>query len=118
MATVYPRVCGGTRRARWLLVNGSGLSPRMRGNRDESPPRYGKRGLSPRMRGNPLPRPATPSGYRSIPAYAGEPRATRRRRPVCRVYPRVCGGTDDDKDLIVEIPGLSPRMRGNPPGSP
>ena len=36
-------------------------------------------------------------------------------RPSSRVYPRVCGGTLVDMPRLEEIPGLSPRVRGNRP---
>ena len=93
MRQVYPRVCGGT--------------PARRPRRVAAP------GLSPRMRGNPYPRPARRANARSIPAYAGEPRARRQtaRRPP--VYPRVCGGTDYWRIARRRRQGLSPRMRGN-----
>ena len=32
------------------------------------------------------------------------------------VYPRACGGTDDGEDVPWHLHGLSPRVRGNPPG--
>ena len=50
---VYPRVCGGTGVRSYLVEMGSGLSPRMRGNRASDTSRAGWTG--------------------SIPAYAGEP---------------------------------------------
>ena len=50
---VYPRVCGGTYRARQVHAGSLGLSPRVRGNR--------------------LPLLHVPSNLRSIPACAGEP---------------------------------------------
>ena len=71
--TVYPRVCGGT--------EGMVLCPRC------------FRGLSPRMRGNLCVQLRMDCQRRSIPAYAGEPLRSARRRAVTRVYPRVCGGT-------------------------
>ena len=70
---VYPRVCGGTTDTRRRGVQVQGLSPRVRGNPSQSR--------------------NTLSGFRSIPACAGEPRPCRRRAPGRRVYPRVCGGT-------------------------
>ena len=71
--TVYPRVCGGTRR-----------SGRPEGRRG---------GLSPRVRGNPAhPYPDCPTG-RSIPACAGEPPPYNLGHTNPAVYPRVCGGT-------------------------
>ena len=66
--TVYPRACGGTLIRLLTGTVGSGLSPRVRGNRFRLPT-----GLSPRVRGNRFicQRPAAPT--RSIPARAGEP---------------------------------------------
>ena len=32
------------------------------------------------------------------------------------VYPRVCGGTLLEGAILVDATGLSPRVRGNPPG--
>ena len=70
---VYPRVCGGTKgRAASGGVN-EGLSPRMRGNRSDG------------WHGD--------NGWRSIPAYAGEPYRGRGGAKIRTVYPRVCGGT-------------------------
>ena len=31
----------------------------------------------------------------------------------CRVYPRVCGGTNDRAMIRISLKGLSPRVRGN-----
>ena len=90
---VYPRVCGGT---------GNGVSSENRWQ-----------GLSPRMRGNRIKNLTPHIVNRSIPAYAGEPTGMIRRRRTRRVYPRVCGGTAAAAE-IVAMPGLSPRMRGNP----
>ena len=56
-----------------VLISGTGLSPRVRGNRtlvEEGPIWLG-----------------------SIPACAGEPWIYRSRKPPNGVYPRVCGGT-------------------------
>ncbi len=92
--TVYPRVCGGTCR------DG-------RDNRCEL-------GLSPRVRGNPNQSVTDLVAVRSIPACAGEP-ALPRYRPRChRVYPRVCGGTFHECTDVRQSNGLSPRVRGNP----
>ena len=93
MRGVYPRVCGGT----FAGVNGGAAAW----------------GLSPRMRGNlgVLNEPAV--NGRSIPAYAGEPKARRRASRASRVYPRVCGGTLPRPAKPTTTQGLSPRMRGN-----
>ena len=41
-----------------------------------------------------------------------------RVQPESRVYPRVCGGTDDLDDVQgLNWKGLSPRVRGNPAAS-
>ena len=92
--TVYPRVCGGTQ---WARV---GAAP--------------DTGLSPRVRGNPLQRSPRRSDWRSIPACAGEPRVWECWRAVREVYPRVCGGTAVSMITPDGVPGLSPRVRGNP----
>ena len=92
-ATVYPRVCGGTRSqvgADQLLT---GLSPRVRGNLDDQAPFTTVEG--------------------SIPACAGEPRARRAAARRIAVYPRVCGGTCHRHSQRREGQGLSPRVRGN-----
>ena len=94
LATVYPRVCGGTT------------------VRDAAPAPIA--GLSPRVRGNLVPG----AGHRlfpgSIPACAGEPRGFPRWRSPRQVYPRVCGGTLKTGANIGSAWGLSPRVRGNP----
>ena len=91
---VYPRVCGGTHQAVDVLPRRQGLSPRVRGN------------------------PAELSGVRdvdrSIPACAGEPIAGAPESGAPRVYPRVCGGTDNARMMPTPRRGLSPRVRGNP----
>ena len=91
---VYPRVCGGTHRRRNPGRERGGLSPRMRGNLDD------------------IKQLAYP--FRSIPAYAGEPKKCGHRWIARTVYPRVCGGTLWLGDCPRADGGLSPRMRGNP----
>ena len=95
LRTVYPRVCGGTAIRRPGVPAAGGLSPRVRGNRVCRRPDCG--------------------GLGSIPACAGEPPGIRPgvRRP--EVYPRVCGGTDDEDYVPPNFIGLSPRVRGNRP---
>ena len=91
---VYPRVCGGTLPYQDADSPPPGLSPRVRGNRNA--PARGMRCLG------------------SIPACAGEPGARRHRIDLQKVYPRVCGGTDDRPTCYQWVNGLSPRVRGNP----
>ena len=90
---VYPRVCGGT------------------------PGKPGKvlqtLGLSPRVRGNLLVQQMPHQGGRSIPACAGEPGFGDAGLPIQQVYPRVCGGTRGDCEILFPSRGLSPRVRGN-----
>ncbi len=91
--TVYPRVCGGTRRSQSRCSRISGLSPRVRGNRSVVT-------LLSRL-------------MRSIPACAGEPGAVGTKSYINQVYPRVCGGTVNERAIAGDDKGLSPRVRGN-----
>ena len=95
---VYPRVCGGTLACGDDKTRHSGLSPRVRGNQ-----RW---------------RPGQPSSRRSIPACAGEPGPPPWFCWAGWVYPRVCGGTAVGILAVAGGSGLSPRVRGNPAGSP
>ncbi len=90
---VYPRVCGGTQGGQREDVRAPGLSPRVRGNRHRV-------------------RPPSKASW-SIPACAGEPTMQVLRSLVCRVYPRVCGGTTGPIFSARKVAGLSPRVRGN-----
>ena len=90
---VYPRVCGGTSRARIASLRRSGLSPRVRGNLG----RVDEGSLA----------------QWSIPACAGEPDHFVSGGNEAGVYPRVCGGTSGGKPGIPRAQGLSPRVRGN-----
>ena len=132
---VYPRASGGTGRGIGRSEDGSGLSPRERGNQPflapalgdvrsiparagEPPyavhrPRHGE-GLSPRERGN------LPYRCRLLPRILVYPRASGgnpRGRPllhgVAAVYPRASGGTMARHGSLVPSEGLSPRERGN-----
>ena len=92
---VYPRVCGGTHAFQAGIDSFVGLSPRVRGN------------LAAYV--------ASVVSKRSIPACAGEPLTGIVTLLLWRVYPRVCGGTQDRVgDRWLDY-GLSPRVRGNPP---
>ena len=90
---VYPRVCGGTQGKFSGAATGTGLSPRVRGNR----PLHFLIG----------------DGPRSIPACAGEPSCSDRNASRAEVYPRVCGGTPAATSRRAALRGLSPRVRGN-----
>ena len=92
-ARVYPRVCGGTLAAIVVALLACGLSPRVRGN----PGRHIHRRHRPR----------------SIPACAGEPATSSRPKTSSKVYPRVCGGTPQSRQVQRYRSGLSPRVRGN-----
>ena len=93
IATVYPRVCGGTADIESGIRQTPGLSPRVRGN-------HRKRVL-PRLCAG------------SIPACAGEPPPDVGREAISEVYPRVCGGTRYSVRRLQQHVGLSPRVRGN-----
>ena len=96
--TVYPRVCGGTRRIAGKRPSEGGLSPRVRGNR--------------------LPLAGPPDRGGSIPACAGEPQGRAGESSGAAVYPRVCGGTGALGPPLRHRNGLSPRVRGNPQRCP
>ena len=93
---VYPRECGGTPIPAHPSRPQTGLSPRVRGNRSQI-------------------NRCKPSN-RSIPASAGEPTIHHGQRVSPRVYPRECGGTYTTDNQKGTLQGLSPRVRGNPPG--
>ena len=90
---VYPRLCGGTCPLSTPAYFSAGLSPPVRGNREH------------RHRSRPE--------NRSIPACAGEPVAGMWAWAVVKVYPRLCGGTQDISIGGGRQPGLSPPVRGN-----
>ena len=69
------------------------------------------------MRGNPKHLDTTAQPIGSIPACAGEPILERMEVHDEAVYPRVCGGTHGLPMNPPRRPGLSPRVRGNPPKS-
>ena len=52
-------------------------------------------------------------GRGSIPACAGEPPAYQGASSAPRVYPRVCGGTGNNRLPVAQGQGLSPRGRGS-----
>ena len=70
-------------------------------------------GRSPRVRGSQVHRLHQRVGAGSIPACAGEPTASFRRRPFARVDPRVCGGASVSAPEEGSTPGRSPRVRGS-----
>ncbi len=72
------------------------------------------RGLSPRGRGKPSDTEKAKSIKRSIPAWAGETRCTRKIRIERQVYPRVGGGNWRPQRAVAHRRGLSPRGRGKP----
>ena len=92
---VYPRACGGTERHGITSSGLRGLSPRVRGNRDDARIRAAAKG--------------------SIPARAGEPFGGAMYQRVVKVYPRACGGTVFTAIGVAADTGLSPRVRGNHP---
>ena len=89
---VYPRVYGESPPRFAPPSPASGLSPRVRGIRDQPRKRRMER--------------------RSIPACTGNPRAGGRCRAATRVYPRVYGESLRGGPRMKELRGLSPRVRG------
>ena len=77
------------------------------------PPPGFRYGLSPRVRGNRVQQVGNIAVQRSIPACAGEPASPTTPPAMPAVYPRVCGGTAQNKRGKNLREGLSPRVRGN-----
>ena len=90
---VYPRTCGGTWPGPAGTCPSRGLSPHVRGNRGAVA--FGRPGAG------------------SIPARAGEPSQADRAPGGIRVYPRTCGGTEQQLTEMSQQGGLSPHVRGN-----
>ena len=110
---VYPRVCGGTNKRRYVAMWCGGLSPRVRGNRLTAGPSYSWHRSIPACAGEP---PSTLEGPRSsrvYPRVCGEPCRHLPPRNSSTVYPRVCGGTVETTWKALTTRGLSPRVRGN-----
>ena len=93
MARAYPRVCGATPTIVHMLASSWGLSPRVRGNR-----KLRRKGVAP---------------VGPIPACAGQPKNKPDEEFVVWAYPRVCGATGHRGLTLFQLPGLSPRVRGN-----
>ena len=92
---VYPRVGGGTITSQLPRLATMGLSPRGRGNREDTIQLI--------------------QSDRSIPAWAGEPITPLPADWTEMVYPRVGGGTGCSENGEQQKYGLSPRGRGNHP---
>ena len=97
LGRVYPRVGGGN------------ITP-------AAPPRA-VFGLSPRGRGKPLGVSVNKHNAGSIPAWAGETEFGYESWVNNRVYPRVGGGNDAQRQEQSQQVGLSPRGRGKPIGN-
>ena len=93
LVRVYPRVCGGT-----AVVAASGA---------------GSWGLSPRVRGNRSGNPVDFTGYRSIPACAGEPARAHARLKSIEVYP-ACAGDRFSRPGTSGPTAVYPRVCGGP----
>ena len=89
---VYPRPCGGNAGNRDLAGGAGGLSPPVRGKRNDD-----KRGTV---------------GGGSIPARAGETSTPPTAGLARGVYPRPCGGNCSSSRITSEYRGLSPPVRG------
>ena len=90
---VYPHVCGGTGGLGGLVLPHQGLSPRVWGNPDDVAQVY--------------------PDARSIPTCVGEPGIVSCVEYLHRVYPHVCGGTQQQTFDQGSRLGLSPRVWGN-----
>ena len=70
-------------------------------------------GLSPQVRGSPLDVLGATWHSGSIPAGAGKPTQSRKRRRIYRVYPRRCGEAMGRTGEPAVMEGLSPQVRGS-----
>ena len=87
--------------------------PRLRGGSMQRPALYiYQRGLSPPTRGIRSAAQFVHAAQRSIPAYAGDPRAVHAPCVQFKVYPRLRGGSDNQDLGDDETGGLSPPTRG------
>ena len=91
---VYPRPCGGAWAAVGTRMESEGLSPPVRGSQDDI--------IADKARGG------------SIPARAGEPISARAPAGSETVYPRPCGGAQEQCPQDDPAAGLSPPVRGSP----
>ena len=71
-------------------------------------------GLSPRVWGNQTIATETKGVGRFIPTCVGQPVGATRRLDDFTVYPHVCGATYTGYAVQNDVPGLSPRVWGNP----
>ena len=92
----------------------AGVYPRPRGGTPtKTNAGWSANGLSPPTRGNPTIKNRCKNGSRSIPAHAGELRASDEGLAMAWVYPRPRGGTVKSASGSARTSGLSPPTRGN-----
>ena len=111
---VYPRVCGGTPGEVLRAVRCQGLSPRVRGNLAAISSRAWSPGSIPACAGEPRASGSVSTPHTVYPRVCGgTPVRLPRPPPAGTVYPRVCGGTTARLPASAARIGLSPRVRGN-----
>ena len=93
LSKVYPRECGAASLFTIIAELVGGLSPRVRGSREQRQLRCGIRG--------------------SIPASAGQPIGGYLPTFMAPVYPRECGAAHNPNTSSADVIGLSPRVRGS-----
>ena len=93
MAEDYPRGCGDTHTSGSALTPVTGLSPRVRGHL-----------IAPRRR---------TGAHGTIPAGAGTPAPPFVQSTNRKDYPRGCGDTCRAWNCLLDVRGLSPRVRGH-----
>ena len=134
---VYPRRCGEAATLSVTAHESEGLSPQVRGSPRSRPPPGGTRGsipagagkaaegvpegrpgegLSPQVRGSRWASASAMPPAGSIPAGAGKPMKTVFGPTTSWVYPRRCGEALSDTASLRAVLGLSPQVRGSPPG--
>ena len=109
--------CTGKPDANQQIPDGGRVYPRMYGETTEEPGDGGDvGGLSPHVRGNRRSEGLRDLRRGSIPACTGKPSRNPSCRTPLRVYPRMYGETRWRRANKAVRHGLSPHVRGNPPG--
>ncbi len=105
--------CAGNAGRRGIIARGPPVHPRVCGERRSGGRRRSRSpGSSPRVRGTPQSGNCTPTGWRFIPACAGNAHSGARTAPVLAVHPRVCGERAGLPRPGARDRGSSPRVRG------
>ena len=108
----HPRACGANSSLAVLSCKAVGSSPRVRGKPGGTCSPCQFPGSSPRVRGKHDCQTSRRSGYRIIPARAGQTRRGVRVSSTSPDHPRACGANSCSLSRLSSTSGSSPRVRG------